>query len=110
MATERSQDRPNVVTRQRVRRSLAIDRAHDELLLNQREVLVMWGITNRTLLTALVEGRLRRVRRVGYQPYYLRADVVAAFGPQVRPMVVAVKRGKSPTGGQLSFAEIDQAA
>lgn len=110
MAAIGRQNRPDVVGSQG-EFSLAVDTAHDEQLLNATEVQAMWGISNWTLRRALVDRRLRRVRRDGYQPYYLVSDVVACFGePRNSAPLRPVKRREDAKGGQLTFAELETAA
>src|SRR5258708_30673314 len=77
------------------RPSLAIAPGWDDVLLNSVEVKEMWGLNERSLRTAIVDGRLRRVRRAGYQPYYPYSWVVAAFGaPKNPPPLGTVSRSE----------------
>ena len=71
----------------------------------------MCEVSERAVYKAVAEGRLRRVRRPGYQPYYAYSDVVACFGEPRNPGPLnSVKDRESVKGPQLSFAQFETAA
>ena len=53
-----------------------IVRPPDELL-NRIEARELLEVSNWTFYQLLEHGRLRQVQRTGYQPYYLKAEVLA---------------------------------
>lgn len=46
------------------------------------EVQALWGVSDYAIRKAILDGRLRRVRRAGYQPYYPVSSIEACFGPR----------------------------
>jgi len=65
------------------RYSVALDRALDDPLLNAQEILDAWEISDNKLRRLVKLGKLRRVRRPNYQPYYPLSAVVEALGQPV---------------------------
>jgi hypothetical protein len=77
-------DRPNSGARQDPRHP-RIQPELDETLLDRDEVCVTWEVSDWAVRKAVAGGELRRVRRRGYQAYYLFSDVVACFGEPKNP-------------------------
>jgi len=110
MAAESPQDRPEAGASQD-RRHPRIHPELDEPLLDRDEICLGWELTDWSVRKAVAAGELRRVRRRGYQAYYLYSDVVAAFGPPKNTDPLnSVKNRESAKGPQLSFAEFETAA
>jgi len=68
-------DRPDFSERQE--RYQKVVPARDDVLLMLDEVQAMWEVSVYAVYKAVAEGKLRRVRRPGYQPYYAFSDVRA---------------------------------
>lgn len=55
----------------------------DDLLLTRLEIMEAWKVSDYMVRRLVSEGKLRRVRRPNYQPYYPLSSVVAILGQPI---------------------------
>ena len=70
-----------------------IEGGSDDPLLDRQEILEAWEVSDRQLRGLVAEGRLRRVRRRGYQPYYPLSAVVEVLGPPLHDPMPPYRSG-----------------
>lgn len=64
----------------------------DDELLNMVEVMAGWDLTAWEVRRLVIDGKVRRVRRPGYQPYYPLSSVVRALGEPLHPLTPRYRR------------------
>jgi hypothetical protein len=70
-----------------------IDPSEDDLLLTRLEIMEAWEITDWQIRRLVKDGKLRRVRRPNYQPYYPLSQVELILGPPKTPPTPAYRQG-----------------